>query len=287
MTVPRRHAQLCALTSILVAIASAMPVSALAQQELAFWQPGPGATGDSTYMAYLDQPRSSLVTAGGAFMVSGWLVDTTAQGWAGFDQVDLYSGPMDSGGTVLAAAAVGLDRPDVAAATGNPLWNASGFSAEVAGTALQPGMDTLYLYGHTPSKGWWYTTALLFVEQPTATAPVGAPNVSITRPRSSETISVNKTSNSSANSYTISGTAVDPAETGATGVGIDRIDVYLNGPRGDSHAAFLGTATLTGTDWSLTFSPNRYRWGNTELVVYVHSRLTGEETLAVQSITIS
>ena len=98
---------------------------------------------------------------------------------------------------------------------------------------------------------------------------------------------MDRTSSPNGGSYTISGTAVDPAETRATGAGIDRIEVYLNGNRGDPHAAFLGTATLTGNNWSLTFSPNRYLWGHTELVAYVHSRLTGDETLVVQTVTIS
>lgn len=275
------------LAAFLVLFASARPVPALAQQQLTFWQPGPGASGDSTYTGYLEQPQSALVTAGSAFSVSGWLVDTTAEGWAGFDKLDFYNGPMDGGGTLLAAAQVGLDRPDVAAATGNPQWQASGFNADVSGTALQTGVDTLYLYGHTPAKGWWYTTVLLFVDRPAASAPAGEPIVAITRPRSSETISVTKTSSPNSSSYTISGTAVDPAETRATDAGIDRIEVYLGGTRGDPRAAFLGTAALTDTNWSLTFSPNSYLWGNTELVVYVHSRLTGDETIAVRDIMIS
>jgi hypothetical protein len=252
-----------------------------AQQESAVWQPGPGSIGDNSYVAYVEQPSLGMVSSGATFIISGWLVDTTAQGWAGFDQVQIYNGIMGAGGTLLASAEVGLDRPDVAAATGNTAWRASGFSASVNSNALQTGAYVLQLYGHTPDKGWWYTGFPLTVSMATDSPLAGPPMVSINRPRSDEAISANQTT------YTINGAAVDPAATRATGVGIDRVEVYLNGPRDDPHGVFLGDATINGTDWSLTFSPHLYQWGGTSLFVYARSRLTGSESQAIQFLTIS
>src|SRR5258708_8294 len=141
-------------TSLLVGIVVAFLVvgtapAALAQQERAVWQPGPGGIGDNTYLGYIEQPPFGNVDSGAPFVISGWLVDKSAQGWAGFDQVQIYTGPMDAGGTQLAFATVGLDRPDVGDAFGKPSWNNSGFSAEVPGSVLQPGVSPVLVYCHT------------------------------------------------------------------------------------------------------------------------------------------
>jgi hypothetical protein len=265
----------------MAATLAATAAPAGAQHESTVWQPGPGATGDNSYVAYIEQPLSGTVSSGAAFVISGWLVDTTAQGWPGFDQVQIYNGMMGAGGSLLASAEVGLDRPDVATATGNPAWQASGFSASVSGNAVQAGAYVLQLYGHTPDKGWWYTGFPLTVSVATDFSIAGPPMVSINRPRSDEAISASQTT------YTISGDAVDPAATGASGIGIDRVEIYLNGPRGDPRGTFLGAATINGTDWSLTFSPHLYPWGSTTLFVYARSRLTGGESQAIQFLTIS
>ena len=67
----------------------------------------------------------------GSFLVAGWFVDKTAQGWAGADDMQVWLGLMGSGGTQLAAAPCGQNRPDVGAALGNPFYAASGFYASV------------------------------------------------------------------------------------------------------------------------------------------------------------
>src|SRR5579872_5132540 len=89
------------ITLVALAASSFAPADqgiVLAQQELANWQPGPDGTGTNTFMAYVEQPPSGSVASGAPFQISGWLVDTTAQGWAGYDQVQIYSGPMGGGG---------------------------------------------------------------------------------------------------------------------------------------------------------------------------------------------
>src|SRR5262249_39571622 len=92
------------VSGILALLLLASTATAQAQQESAVCLPGPGASGDNSYIAFLEQPAGGLATSGGAFVVSGWLVDTTAQGWAGFDQVQVYNGLMGAGGTLLASA---------------------------------------------------------------------------------------------------------------------------------------------------------------------------------------
>jgi hypothetical protein len=267
------------LIVLLVATTGVMP--AQAQQELASWQPGPDASGTNTYLAFIEQPPSGGVASGAPFVISGWLIDKTAQGWAGFDQVQVFSGPMGSGGTMLATALVGLDRPDVAAATGNPDWSESGFSAEISASALQPGVDPLLIYGHTPAKGWWYTTFDAFVSA-ASNASLAPPSVSIAVPGPEASIPV------TSRSYTIKGSAADPGVTSPSlGSGIDQVLVYLGGRREDPRSILLGNASISGDQWSLTFSPDLYPWGSTTLYVYAHARFSGEEAEAVQFITIS
>jgi hypothetical protein len=105
-------------------------------------------------------------------LVSGWVADTTAQGWAGIDQVQAWNGDMASGGTKLADGSVGLPRPDISDAIGGNYLN-SGFSMVVPTsvlTTLAGGNTDLRMYIHTPSKGWWYRVASINAIAP-ATLP--------------------------------------------------------------------------------------------------------------------
>lgn len=120
--------------------------------------PGTGAGSTNTYSGHIDAPTANqTVTQGQALLVTGWACDTSAQGWAGFDQVQVYSGTMGSGGTMLASGSTGLARPDVAGTTGDSSCAPSGFSVTVPGSALgTAGSMTLNVYLHTPGNGWWY-----------------------------------------------------------------------------------------------------------------------------------
>src|ERR687888_281581 len=86
-------------TCLALVVSTAPPV--LAQSS--GWQPGPGAVQDNTYQGFIDQPTSGATVPGsGSFLVSGWFVDTTAQGWAGADDVQVWLGKMGGGGAKLA-----------------------------------------------------------------------------------------------------------------------------------------------------------------------------------------
>jgi hypothetical protein len=76
------------------------------------WTGASDAQGANTYIGRVESPRAGqTVQAGSNLLVSGWAVDTTAQGWAGFDQMQVYNGDRANGGTKLADGSVGLSRP--------------------------------------------------------------------------------------------------------------------------------------------------------------------------------
>jgi hypothetical protein len=243
------------------------------------WSAGPGASGDNTYDGSIDlPPNAAAVAIGTPFTVGGWVVDRSAEGWSGIDQVQVLDGPMERGGAVLATATVGQDRPDVAAALGNPYFAASGFSVSVPANALRAGPATLSVYAHTPNKGWWYRQVIVDV---VSRAPVLARTgliAKVTQPEPGAPIA-------STPSYTLRGTAYDTAAT--SGSGVDRVQVYLDGVRGAGQ--FLGDATLSGTDWWLDFSPQRYGTSAAEprrLFVYARSAATGREQLVTSDFII-
>ncbi|HEY2593051.1 MAG TPA: hypothetical protein VGK33_04040, partial [Chloroflexota bacterium] len=115
------------------------------------WLPGPDGSGDSTFSGAVDQPQNATSS-----LLTGWVVDTTAQGWSGIDQVQVWNGPMGAGGQMIGSAILQVNRPDVAASLGNPYFASSGYSAGVPSTTWS-GSNILYIYAHTPSKGWWYS----------------------------------------------------------------------------------------------------------------------------------
>ena len=71
------------------------------------WLPGPDGVGSATYTGSIDRANGP--------QVSGWVVDTTAQGWTGIDDVQLWDGLMSAGGRLVSHAVIQGNRPDVAA----------------------------------------------------------------------------------------------------------------------------------------------------------------------------
>jgi hypothetical protein len=264
------------------------PVSVSADS-FSMWTAGPDAVGDDTYDGFIDVPTANSTVGTGAFTVSGWFVDTTAQGWAGADGVEIWQGTMDGGGKLLTRPLFAQSRPDVANATGNPFWAASGFSGVVPAEALSPGNTVLSVYAHTPSKGWWYKQVSVAVSTTVTTTPAPSasayPIVNIDKPKDGEQVPTKS-------DYEIQGYALDQAAApnqGVAGSGIDRVDVYLN-PR-EQNGTFLGTAELGFSDsnalvyggqfensgWRLTFKPTKFHANSYLLVAYAHSAVTGKE----------
>jgi hypothetical protein len=267
-------------------------MAAPAAAQSAGWQPGPGAILDNTYTGYIDQPSNGATVPGsGSFVVGGWFVDTTAQGWAGADNMQVWLGTMDGGGKMLAQGIVGQSRPDVGAATGNPFYTNSGFSASVPGNSVPSGGQTLSVYLHTPGKGWWFKTVSVNGGGGGTTSPAPAPGgapantagapptVTVTQPKEGDNVKASGNSQ-----FTITGTATDPT-TGAAG--IDSVDVWILGERDSGSGQDLGQATLNGDgSWSLTFTPTKFPSTHVNIYVYAHSKTTGKTTEAIRGFNI-
>lgn len=287
------------LVGLFGALLAPLPASADA---VSTWTGGPGAILDDTYDGYIDQPSANASVSAGGFIVSGWFIDRTAQGWAGADAIQVFQGTMDGGGKQLATASIGQNRPDVAAALGNPFWAASGFSAVIPSGALPDGNQSLSVYAHTGGKGWWYKQVNVTVgsapaaSNPSASAPAptvsGAalPIVAIEKPTDGERLSTH-------NDYQLIGYALDrnaPANVGVAGSGIDRVEVYMDAER-DAGGVFVGDADLGYSDampanlygaqfasagWRMTFKPTAFHANTHMLYVYARSALSGKEDFA-------
>lgn len=245
------------------------------------WSPAAGAAGDNTYVGFIDHPTAGAsIAAGASFTVSGWIVDTTAEGWAGIDDVQIVLGS-----TVLAHAAIGLNRPDVAGVLGNPFFAKSGFSAAVA-SALPTGSQTLTVVAHTPDKGSWSRNVTVNVTG--GGAPVVVPQggttglvLRITSPTPDDLIVAN-------NNGLITGIAYDTRTRAETGIGVDRVQAFLDGPRGLAGSQPLGDAVFVGDTWSIGWTPTKFNHVQHHILwVYARSSVTGEEIYVQQEINIA
>jgi Bacterial Ig domain len=269
-------------TWLALAVSTAPPV--LAQSS--GWQPGPGAVQDNMYEGFIDQPTSGATVPGsGSFPLGGWFVDTTAQGWAGADDVQVWLGTMEGGGSMVAHAQFAQSRPDVATALANPFWEPSGFSAVVPGSAIPAGGQTLNLYVHTPGNGWWLTSVNVTgggsgaAAAPAPALAGGPPQVSVSSPTEGQDVSA-----AGSVTFTITGKATDPANGAGA---IDSVDVWIFGERDGRGGTQLGTVQV-GSDgsWSLTFKPTRFPSTHTNIYVYAHSKATGQTTEIVRGFNI-
>jgi len=73
---------------VVCALSVAVPVQAQEVPGGGGWAPAAGAAGDNTYQGFVDRPADGAsFPLGASFHVSGWIVDTLAEGWAGIDDV--------------------------------------------------------------------------------------------------------------------------------------------------------------------------------------------------------
>jgi hypothetical protein len=274
-------------TALAATLVLVFPVAA----QSADWQPGPSAILDNTYAGFIDVPANGATVPGsGSFTVAGWFVDRTAQGWAGFDDVHIYDGLAGPGGVFLGRGRVALSRPDVGQALGNGYWASSGFAAALPPGQLAPGQHTLTVYAHSASKGWWFTQVPVSVGQ--ARAQAAPPVNAVVAPTGGEKIS------HTLDKYTIRGYALDPSA--GSGTGIDRVQVYMDEPRGQGGTLIGGTEFGGSTPqaaaqygprfgeagWRVDFKPIDFTAGNHHVYAYARSAVTGQETLAVASFDI-
>ncbi|MBV9582689.1 MAG: hypothetical protein JO057_29235 [Chloroflexi bacterium] len=274
---------------VVVALSGSVLAGAAAQSAAAQslpgagWSPATGALGDDTYQGFVDHPSAGqTLQAGAPFQVSGWVVDTTAQGWSGIDDVQVMLG-----GQTLGHLSVGQSRPDVASLLNNPYYANSGFSGTIS-SPLPTGSQTLTVVAHTPDKGSWSKQvpvtvtgsaqgALLLVPAAAAEGLI----LKVISPTTSDVIP-------SRTSAAIYGVAYDTRTRPELGTGVDRVSAYLDGPRGTAGSQSLGDATWNGDNWSITWDPTKFDSVKHHVLwVYAHSTVTGEEVLFQEEINLS
>src|SRR5207248_3997171 len=101
-----------ALIALATLAAIAGPLAAHADPTTA-WTPGPGAPLDNTFDGFIDAPTANVIVSTGSFTVAGWFVDTTAEGWAGAVEVQVWLGALGGGGTQLGRPCCAQNRRDV------------------------------------------------------------------------------------------------------------------------------------------------------------------------------
>src|SRR5712691_4536052 len=293
----------CGLVGLLGALIG--PAAVFADPVTA-WTAGPEAILDPTYDGYIDIPKLNSTVPTGSFTVAGWFVDKTAEGWAGADDVQIWQGTMDGGGKMLAKAVFAQSRPDVAAATGNPFWAASGFGGVVPAGSLAVGGQALSVYAHTPGKGWWYKQVQVTVSAGAAASPAPAPGVAAPAPTVSggalPIVGIEKPKDGenvlTKDAYEIVGFALDKnasTNQGVAGSGINRVQLYLGAER-ENNGTFLGEADLgfsdsvaatyggqfTSAGWRLVFKPTSFKANTYLMFAYARSVVTGKEEVATR-----
>jgi hypothetical protein len=245
------------------------------------WAPAAGAAGDNTYQGFIDQPRpDGTLPAGAAFHVSGWVVDMAAEGWAGIDDIQVLQGDR-----VVVHGSVGNNRPDVAAVTGNGFWAASGFDALVPAGAVGSGPVTLTVVAHTPGKGAWSKQVSVNIGSGggVSAAPSSQTGLvlSLLVPGADEEVVGNRNG-------TVRGVAYDTRTRAELGVGVDRVQVYIDAERDHVGSQFIGEVVPTATTWSMSWEPTR--WNSIRhhvMFVYARSTVTGEERLVTREFSIA
>jgi hypothetical protein len=301
----RSFLALLTVSAVLATLLAPIPTAA----QTAGWQPGPGAILDNTYDGYIDAPTANATVSTNGFNVFGWIVDKTAQGWAGIDDVQVWLGAMDGGGSMIARLQVAQSRPDVATALGDPYWAASGFSGFVP--SIPAGGQTVSVYAHTGGKGWWFKQVSVNASSsaPSAAAPApstggtapvsggAAPILVIEEPEAAEAVKTKS-------DFQAVGYALDPNAQpgqGSQSTGINRVSVYMDADKDDPKSVSLGDAELAfsseaartkygpqfdASGWRLTFKPTQFHTGFHQLFVYAHSVVSNKEVLELRGFDI-
>ncbi len=183
------------------------------------------ATAQGSLLSVLDTPATST-TITEPFTVSGWAFMSGATSGTGLDAV--YVNGCVSGSCTQVfwgVATIGLARPDVAAYFNNNAGAYSGFSFQMSG--LAPGLYEIHPIAHQVSTGSWLTL-------PTVTVTVtSTPEHALEAPTMNQAV---------AQSFTVSGWAIDASQP--TGTGVDAVHVWAYRNFGNGTPQYmLGAAT--------------------------------------------
>lgn len=100
----------------------------------------------------------------GPVPIAGWAIDRAAPSGTGIDHVHLYLDGPAGQGTFLGEAEYLVERPDVAAALGDPRYRTAGFRYEWDAAALPAGQHTLFIYAHSLVADWSFITRAITVQ---------------------------------------------------------------------------------------------------------------------------
>ena len=260
------------------------------------WTAGPSAVGDNTYIGFIDTPATGTTFLPNSMVVvQGWVVDQSAAGWTGIDQVQIYLGLQDQGGTLMVQANLGTRRDDVVSATGNSFWANSGFSGSFSANSLPVGSSTLTVYAHTPDKGWWYRQLQVSIPAAPDRAFADDPLLIVRQAAPSLDVSQQSTPTLILTGYAIDRNLPLNQQLGVGGSGVSRVQAYLDGPRVAGTGPLIATATLgqknreaTGfgdrflmSGWELTVHPGDMTVDNHALFIYADSAYWPSETLVI------
>jgi hypothetical protein len=285
-----------AVVAVCVALSALTPMpTSVAADPAPPWLPGPSAAGDDTYSGSIDTPSAgATVSQNSTIVVQGWVVDRTAVGWTGIDDVQVYLGLQEQGAPLLADAHVGLRRDDVAAALGNSDFTNAGFSVSFADNGLVVGSNLLTVYAHTPDKGWWYRQVEVRKPAPPDLPYADDPLVVVREAVPSLDSLTQITPTLTLRGYAIDRNMPPSLQVGVGGSGISRIQLYLDGPR-QGDGIFLANASLglknreaTGfgqrflmSGWEIIVHPNEFSVDRHELYIYALSAFWPNESLVI------
>jgi hypothetical protein len=261
--------------------------------------PGPGAAGETALLGVIDTPGSGqAVSPSAGFTVSGWVVDQTAEGWSGVNQVEIYDGRVETGGTLLASGPADLPRQDVADALHYPYWASSGFNLYVPGDRISWGPRTLAVYAVTPDKGRWLMTVPIFGQALSPSPNDAFPTDPLIRVFQPLPFAILRTSPD-----IIRGIALDRNVSSARGVpGVDRVDIYAGAPR-ESGGIFVARAEsgkkygdmgfelqdprFQTSGFDAIWSPTSFRLGGADMQLYIYAHRQGTDVWNVARVPVT
>ncbi len=243
----------------------------------------------SSVMGVLETPTANA-KVGGNVVISGYALDKASTTGTGVQAVHVYLDGDQAGGSFLGAADYGQGRNDIGSQLGDARFGKSGFSLTWDASKVTPGDHTINVFTLSAVTGRWdkLSAAVTVVPRPFPDDPV----IRIMEPYDNAGLG--------GAASVVKGWAVD--RNAPTGTGVDKVEVWFDGPRDVTGSIKLGEASygnpfgspgdelgdprFAPSGFLLAWSPLQFRAGTHTLYVYVHSVHTDVWVLRKIPITI-